>query len=124
MSVNGSAIYGSRVWKTSAEGPTRVKEGHFSEETIAYTSEDMRFTVTGGSINVFVLRYPEDGRLLIRSLAGPGDHNKAAFSGIISGVSIPGFDEIPSWKQTHEGLLVETRSVKSDLPVVVRVEVK
>lgn len=124
MSVNGSAIYGSKVWKTSAEGPTRVKEGHFSEQTVTYTSEDIRFTVTGGAINAIVLSYPEDGKLLIRSLGRAGDHNKAGFTGIISGVSVLGFDETPSWQVTDEGLVVETKEVRSDLPVVVRVEMK
>ena len=124
MSVNGAAIYGSKVWKTSAEGPTRVKEGHFSEETVAYTSEDIRFTVTGGAINAFVFRYPEDGKLLIRSLGIVGDHNKAGFTGLVSGVTVLGFDETPSWQVTDEGLVVETKDVRSDLPVVVRVEVK
>jgi len=67
MQANGEAIFGTRVWRTSAEGPTEVKDGAFTDgEEKVFTSEDFRFTVKGNSLYAAVLRYPEDGVVRIR----------------------------------------------------------
>ncbi len=124
LSVNGEAIYGSRPWRKPVEGPTRISEGMFSEETVSYTKEDFRFTVTGGSINVFAMKYPEDGKLLIRSFAETQNQNAPEFHGIISDVSVLGSDEKPMWRVSEEGLYVETERVRNDLPVVIRVAIR
>lgn len=124
LSVNGEAIYGSRPWRKPAEGPTRISEGMFSEETVSYTKEDFRFIVTGGSINVFAMKYPEDGKLLIRSFAETQNQNAPEFHGIISDVSVLGSDEKPVWRVSEEGLYVETERVRNDLPVVIRVAIR
>ncbi len=123
MSINGCAIYGSKVWRKSGEGPTSVKEGMFSEESVTYTPRDFRFTVTGKYLNVFVLCYPDDGKLMIRSLADSKDRNVPEFHGIITDVAVLGFEEKPQWRKTEEGLIIETSSVNSGLPVVIRIEI-
>lgn len=123
MDTNGPAIYDSRVWRISEEGPTEETDGQFSEDEKEYTREDFRFTVRGGSIYAFALRYPEDGRILIRSLADSTDQNRPDFHGLIRDVRVLGFDEKPVWRKSEKGLMIETRTVKSELPVVFEIEV-
>jgi alpha-L-fucosidase len=123
--VNGEAIYDSKVWRKSAEGPTKEIEGHFTDATVKeYTKEDFRFTVHGSSLYVFALQYPSNGSIVIRSLAEPKDHNLPEFHGIISGISILGFDELPVWSKSTEGLSITTKTVQSDWPVVIRIKMK
>lgn len=47
LSINGEAIYGSRPWVVSGEGPTiNSCNGPFSETTnVQYTEKDVRFTI-------------------------------------------------------------------------------
>ncbi|NLW89929.1 MAG: alpha-L-fucosidase [Clostridiaceae bacterium] len=124
LRINGCAVYNSKVWKTSEEGPTRPEEGMFSEKKTEYTSSDFRFTVTGEYINVFVLRCPEDGKLIIRSLSDSSGTMLSEFRGIISDVSVLGFEERPSFRRTGEGLVVNIRGVQSELPIVIRVRIE
>ena len=125
LDVNGEAIYSSKVWRKSGEGPTKEKEGQFIEQDFSgYTSEDFRFTVRGSSLYVFALQYPSDGRTVIRSLAVSKDQNNLEFHGIIADISILGYEEKPTWTQTKDGLVIETKSVKSDMPVVISIKMK
>ena len=89
LQVNGDAIYDSKVWRKSAEGPTKEIEGQFTEACVKeYTKEDFRFTVHGSSLYAFALNYPSNGSIVIRSLAASKDQNLPEFHGIISGISI------------------------------------
>lgn len=130
LEVNGEAVYGSRPWRIAGEGDTKEPEGQFTDsEEIAYTREDIRFTVRGDSIYAFVLAYPEDGRVRIRSLAayggGDGKEEKgtAVFWGKIRSVEILGSQEMPWWSQEKGGLFVHGAGIKTDLPVVIRVRI-
>lgn len=69
MAVNGEAIYGTRPWLVYGEGPVRSKGGHFKED-FAYTSRDIRFTTKGKALYAIALGWPEDGKIVIKSLAG------------------------------------------------------
>ncbi len=124
LKVNGEAIYNTKVWRKSSEGPTKEIEGQFSDnEAQKYTSEDIRFTVAGNYLYATVLNYPEDGKVIIKSLAESVNQNVPEFHGIISSVCILGFDENPIWKQNTQGLFLETKTVKSDKPVVFKIEI-
>jgi len=68
--VNGEAIYGTRPWKVYGEGSQGPSGAMFNEGKLTYSSEDIRFTVKGGSLFAFALAWPASGKLLIRSLAG------------------------------------------------------
>lgn len=123
LKVNGEAIYESRAWRNSGEGPTKEAEGLFAESGAReYTSEDIRFTVKGSCLYAAVLKYPEDGIVIIRSLADTKDDG-AVFHGITTDVSILGFSEKPHWKRTKEGLCIKTQTVKSNLPIVFKVKI-
>ncbi len=125
MKVNGEAIYGSRPWRRSGEGPTKEAEGQFTDgEEHAYTPEDIRFTVRGGSIYAFVLRWPEDGRVTICSLAESSNQDRPDFHGLMEEVSVLGSAIAPRWQADEHGLHLEAPGVHSDYPVVIKVEVE
>ena len=124
LKVNGEAIYNTKVWRKSSEGPTKEIEGQFSDnEAKKYTSEDIRFTVRGNCIYATVLNYPKDGKVIIKSLAESVNQNVPEFHGIITTVRILGFDEKPTWKRNTQGLFIETKTVKSDTPIVFKIEI-
>jgi alpha-L-fucosidase len=68
---NGEAIFGTRPFKISGEGPPDVvTTGNFNENKgRAYTSEDMRFTVKDGRLYAIVMAWPTDGKVRLRTLA-------------------------------------------------------
>lgn len=66
--INGEAVYGTRPFRVSGEGPSSVVIDHFKEEAVNWTSDDYRFTKRGSTLYAFQMRWPEDGRAVIRSL--------------------------------------------------------
>lgn len=122
LSVNGEAIYGSRPWRTSAEGPTKIAEGQFSDaEAAPFTSEDIRFTVNNGCIYAICLNMSGRDSVCIRSLGETADANKPDFSGIIKSVDVPGYDGVPEWSRDGDGLHIKIRPVESEYPVVFKI---
>lgn len=120
LKVNGEAIYDTTFWRTSGEGPTKIKEGQFTDGvTKAYTSEDIRFTVKGSRLYVTVLVFPEDGVVKIKSLSEKSHH----FQAIIEDISVLGFDEKPVWERTEEALIITTSKVQSSAPVVFSIKI-
>jgi alpha-L-fucosidase len=108
MKVNGEAIYGTRPWKIFAEGPTvlrsmkRRNNGQVAEQwdwRKKLTSRDIRFTTKGDVLYAIALRWPEDGRLVIRSL---GDDAGAK----IGAIALLGHKDPLSWERTSQGLEV------------------
>lgn len=123
LKVNGEAIYGTKLWRYSDEGDTKVKEGQFADnESKGYTSKDIRFTVKGNALYATVLKYPEDGKVTITRLAKADASKLPVFSGIIRDVSVLGYTERPKFKRDGEGLHVVTETVKSEYPVVFKIE--
>lgn len=123
MKTNAEAVYGSKVWKYSAEGPTKIEEGQFTDSAArTFTSEDMRFTANGGSLYVFALCYPESQSITVKSLAEADASKLPLFHGIIKNVSVLGFDEQPQYSRDEEGLHISTKNVSSKYPVVFKIE--
>lgn len=123
LSVNGEAIYDSKPWRYSEEGPTKEVEGEFNDlSATAYTKEDFRFTAGNGCIYAICLKYPMDGKITIRSLSKTKDGNKPNFHGIIRDVKVLGFDGPAAFYCDEEGLHVTAQNVKNDFPVVVKIE--
>jgi alpha-L-fucosidase len=123
LAVNGEAIYGSKVWRIAAEGPTKIQEGQFTDgNSNTFTSEDIRFTVNGSYLYATVLSYPENGKIMIKSLADRDASKLPHFHGIIKDISVLGFDEKINWERRSEGLEITTTSVKSEYPVVFKIE--
>jgi alpha-L-fucosidase len=99
LSVNGEAVYGTRPWKVYGEGPTPVVEGSFNDTKRAgFTAEDIRFTTKGDVLYAIALAWPENGRLVVGSLAkGKAD---------VTSVGLLGRAGKVEWKQEANGLVV------------------
>jgi alpha-L-fucosidase len=70
LAVNGESIYGTRPWKVFGEGPTQVAGGSFKDTaTKPFTGEDIRFTTRGNTLYAIALAWPENGKLVVKSLA-------------------------------------------------------
>lgn len=125
LKINGEAIYSSKVWRSSKEGPTIHKEGQFQDAVeMKFTAEDFRFTAKGDSIYVFAMNYPEDQKICVKSLGCSEDQNMPRFHGIIRDVTVLGSDEHPCWEQEKEGLYITTEDINSKYPVVFKIKVE
>ncbi len=124
MTVNGEAIYGTKVWRKYGEGPTKIQEGQFTDgKEKVFTPEDIRFTVKGENLYCTVLSWPEDGKVVIKSLGHSENANLPEFHGIIKDVDVLGCAEKPIWSREKGGLHVSAPAVHSDKPVVIRVRI-
>lgn len=144
LSANGEAVYGSRPWRISGEGPTAAKKGAFADQIdTAYTSEDFRFTVNHGHLYVFAMNYPEPeahlcagsagsacesedygnvySEIRVKSLAGRMHPGVSEFAELIRNIDVCGSDEKPVWFQTEEALVIRTKKIRSKDPVVFRI---
>ena len=106
LSVNGPGVYGSRPWKIYGEGPTAVRQQHnygAGEMAAArLTSRDLRFTTRGGKLYAFVMDWPKDGKVAVKSLG-----KKAGLAaGPVKGVRLLGSDGRVEWSQADEALAV------------------
>ncbi len=74
MAVNGEAIFATRPWKTSGEGPPAIANaaeasaGFNESDRRALTAEDVRFTTKGSTLYALVMGWP-DYKFTIKSLA-------------------------------------------------------
>jgi alpha-L-fucosidase len=68
----GEAIYASRPWKRSGEGPTQIASGQFGEGKMKpFTAQDIRFTTKGPALYAITLGRPT-ATVDITSLANLG----------------------------------------------------
>lgn len=125
MQTNEEAIYGSKPWRKDAEGSVLVQEGQFTDnDEPPYTREDIRFMANGGSIYAFIMKYPEDGEVLIRSLADSKDQNVPEFHSLIQEVCILGSDAPLTYEKDVEGLHIHSNVADTHMPVVIRIKVR
>jgi alpha-L-fucosidase len=104
LKVNGEAIYGTRPWTHFGEGPTEVVAGPFSDsKRRSFTAEDFRFTRKGNILYAVALAWPENGRLVVRSLG----RTALPAGGTIKEVRLLGHKGRIQWEQTAEGLIVK-----------------
>ena len=105
MQVNGEAIYATRPWKVSGEGPNTVKSGSFEGNSVSKLGEkDIRFTRNKANNVVYaiVLGWPTEP-VVVKSLGASGSNSP----GKVGHVQLLGTDEKVSWKQMPDGLRVE-----------------
>ena len=96
MKVNSEGIFGSRPWTVSGEGASVAAAGAFNEAAVDWSPEDYRFTLNQGTVYAYGMRWPGDGRAVIRSLAS-GQTRR------VSGVRLLGYGDI-AFEQTADGL--------------------
>ncbi|NQT86786.1 alpha-L-fucosidase [bacterium] len=94
LRVSGEAIYGTRPWRIHAEGPLDKFLNHRPRHP-RWTfdqgdSGDIRFTTKGDTLYTIALGWPEDGTLLVRSLAGA----------YVTDVALLGTEEPVTWECT------------------------
>lgn len=110
LSANGDAIYGTRPWTLSGEGPTKVVGGSFNDTaTQNYTSQDIRFTSKGNVLYAIALAWPADGKISIKSLA----EGSAAPLGAIENVQLLGSGATLKWARDGGGLQIELPAQKT-----------
>lgn len=114
LDLNGQAIYETRPWVTFGEGPTEVKQGHFTEKHIGeFTAEDIRFSVRYNedkqvkSLYAIVLDWPANGSVLIESLS-----KKQKALGKIESIEMIGSDANLKWSRTADNLKIKFPSTK------------
>ena len=88
MDVNKEAIFDTRPWVIFGEGPVAEKGNPihaqgFNEGIIStLTSKDIRFTQKGDVIYAIVMSWPEDAKVLIKSLASGSPYYRNEISGV------------------------------------------
>ncbi len=107
MKVNGEAIFDTRPWVVFGEGPIAESDIKLNAQGFnegAYTnatSAEIRFTQTKKFLYAAALAWPDDGKIVIRSLAkGSSLYDKS-----VSRVDLLGYGRVTA-KQTSDGLVV------------------
>ncbi len=102
MTVNGEAIYGTRPFAVSGEGPTEVTDSFLSDAARPdFTAADIRFTTRADVVYATPLDWPR-GRLLITSLAEGSPH----LPGPIASVELIGAETPLAFERRIDGLSV------------------
>ena len=116
LKTNGEAIYGTHVWRIAAEGPTKMREGMFTDnDGYDYTPEDFRFTAKGGNIYATCLSYPSDGKVTVKSLRNGSPHAQ------IKAVEQLGSSKTFTWTRDDEGLHIDGEPMETRNPVAFKI---
>jgi alpha-L-fucosidase len=105
MEVNGEAIYATRPWKISGEGPNMVKAGSFQGDSVSKLGEkDIRFTRNKANTVIYAiaLGWPSEP-ISVKSLG----LSAATSPGKIVRVELVGTDARLDWKQQSDALQVQ-----------------
>lgn len=70
FAICGDAIHGTRPWRQSGEGDSRVVIDGFKEDRVAWNSSDIRFTAKGRTLYAFLLHAPDNRVAVLKSLTG------------------------------------------------------
>ena len=101
----GEAIYQSRPWRVSSDGPTEAQEGSFSDgEAPLYTSQDFRYTMRDGFL--YAIQLEPSGRteeLTLPSLAYDLKQPRILHARIQK-LELLGESQPLSWSQDETGL--------------------
>lgn len=121
MDVNGEGIFNTRPWKVYGEGPTQVKAGMFNENAMKnFTSEDIRFTSKGNTLYAFIMDYPKQKEVIIKSLA---KKSELLTGKKIESVKLLGVKKNVDWNQNDDGLKI-TLPEKSPVESVAALKIK
>ena len=109
----GEAIFSSRPWHRSGEGPTQVASGEFGEARMRpFEAADIRFTTKGATLYAITMGKPQ-GEVLVKSLAGVGN---------VQRVEIVGSTGQLNFRQAQDGLHVDVPAAAShDYGVALRI---
>lgn len=126
MHVNSEAIYDTRPWKVFGEGPIaesdiKINAQGFNEGSYSRaTAREIRFTQTAKHLYATVLAWPENGEVVIKSLA----EGSPLFTSDIKEVYLLGHGSV-SFSRTAGGLNVQLpEKPKGGIAPVLRIEGK
>ena len=121
LKKNGEGIYGTEPWISFAEGPNRTGSGAFTEGEIpSYCSSDIRFTYKAPYVYAFILKWPENNRVLIKSMG----LNSELMKGHIKSVEILGGEMKVFHKREEVALqVIPSGPVSSDFPVCLKITI-
>jgi len=105
--IHGEAIFGTRPWLVYGESAVKVKGGAFKED-FKYNANEIRFTTKGATLYAIALGWPDNGQLVVRSLARPVGENVNR----ITAVSLLGYKGKLKWQQTADALVVSLPAQK------------
>lgn len=108
MTANSESIYDTRPWKVYGEGPSTENQAKltaqgFNEGKTMFTAKDIRFNVKGDTLYATAMDWPEDGKIIIKSLA----KGSAYYPGTVNKVEWLGGKQPVTFEQTAEGLVVQ-----------------
>jgi alpha-L-fucosidase len=116
MNANSESIFGTRPWKIFGEGPAQqaaaalTAQGFNEGKGKPFTSEDIRFVTKGEALYATALGWPENGKLLIKSLAkGSANYPKE-----ITRVEWLANKQQLSFERTGDGLVVSLPDIKPE----------
>lgn len=116
MKVNSESIYSTRPWKLFGEGPaqenaSKLDGAGFNEgKGKAFTHEDIRFATKGDTLYATAFGWPEDGKLVIKSLA----KNSAHFEKEIQKIEWVPTGQSLSFERNETGLIVSLPAKAAD----------
>ena len=102
MALNSEAIYSTRPWKIHGEGPTKGGGSLYGGPGPQFVAGDIRFTAKRDSLYAIALAWPEDRKLVIRSLASDSPH----YRGAIARVGLLGSESNLTWSRSAGGVTV------------------
>lgn len=124
MDINKEGIFDTRPWRIFGEGPVAetaipLDGAGFNEgKNEPYTSEDIRFVEKGNTLYAHVMEWPENGKVLIKSLASNSPH----YTGKVKKVEMLGSGKV-NFQRTVKGLLVDLPKGKkpNDISFVLKI---
>ena len=99
----GDAVYGTRPFVSSGEGPTKLEKGGHFVKRIEYGARDIRYTRKGDTVYAIVLGWPKARRPIVMEAFGT---EGAAKDIEVKNVAFLGVDAPAEWKREDRGLIV------------------
>jgi len=107
LDVHGEGIFGSRPWNVYGEGEIKPSNsGSFKDNEMlqtALSAKDIRFTQKNGIIYAFVLGFPTDKEVVIKSL---GRKTSSMCGRKIKSIRMLGTDKKVRWQQMSDSLVI------------------
>ncbi|MEP6556186.1 MAG: alpha-L-fucosidase [Ferruginibacter sp.] len=116
MKLNSESIYGTRPWKIFGEGPAQEAAAKLSAQGFnegkgkPFTHEDIRFATKDNVLYATALGWPEDGKLVIKSLANNSEH----FPKEVKKIEWLPTKQSLTFERNENGLIVSLPQKKSD----------
>lgn len=125
LKCNGEGIYSTTYWQKYGEGPTQAIAGPFQDTNRQpYTTKDIRFTYKGGFLYAFIMKYPEDGRITIKSFPRDPENKSGAGEFDIAGISLLGYAGHIQYNQDNKGLHIQVDGdIKTHYPVCFKIKI-